>query len=358
MKSLSTTLDPDSTKNPEIVESFAATVVVRKPYLLFLGEATHFSQAKTAFGLRDWAPEACVGQWSLPGCGVTLELPELNPGQAAAKGAKSLLIGIAPVGGRVSASWIPSLFAGIEAGLDIVSGMHTPLAEIPGLADAAKAKGVRLVDVRRPPVNLPTGTGRKRTGKRLLTVGTDCALGKKYTALALASELRQRGVDADFRASGQTGILIAGSGIPMDAVIADFTAGAAECLSPDAASDHWDIVEGQGSLFHPAYAGVTLGLVHGSQPDAMVLCHDPHRTHIFAAPDYPTPSLKTAIEHYEQAARLTNPNSRVVGISFNTSALSETERTRLFDDTERELGLPCFDPMKTSLAAVVERILA
>jgi uncharacterized NAD-dependent epimerase/dehydratase family protein len=358
LKPLSNPLNPATAVHSDLVESFATTVVVRKPYLLFLGEATHFSQAKTAFGLRDWAPEACIGQWSLPGCSVTLEMSELNPVQAAAKGAQSLLIGIAPVGGRVSPSWIPSLFAAIEAGLDIVSGMHTPLAEIPGLADAAKARGVRLVDVRRPPANLPTGTGRKRSGKRLLTVGTDCALGKKYTALALTNAIRQRGVAVDFRASGQTGILIAGSGIPMDAVVADFTAGAAECLSPDAAPDHWDIVEGQGSLFHPAYAGVTLGLLHGSQPDAMVLCHDPHRTHIIAAPDFPTPSLKVAIAHYEQAARLTNPDARVVGISFNTSALNDAERSKLFADTERELGLPCFDPMKGSLGAVVDRILA
>ncbi len=358
LKPLTTTPDPSAGLPSDFVENFVATVVVRKPYLLFLGEATHFSQAKTAFGLRDWAPEACVGQWSLPGCSVSLGLPELNPAQAFAKGARSLLIGVAPVGGQVSPSWIPSLFAGIEAGLDIVSGMHTPLADIPGLADAAKARGVNLVDVRSPPANLPTGTGRKRSGKRLLTVGTDCALGKKYTALALAQGLRQRGVSADFRASGQTGILIAGKGIPMDAVVADFTAGAAECLSPDAAPDHWDIVEGQGSLFHPAYAGVTLGLVHGSQPDAMVLCHDPHRTHIVAAPDYPTPSLKVAIEHYELAARLTNPEARVIAISFNTSALNDAERDQLFADTERELGLPCFDPLKTSLVKVLDRILA
>lgn len=339
-------------------DAFATTVVVRKPYLLFLGEATHYSQAKTAFGLRDWAPEACIGQWSLPGCAVTMELPELTPAQAAEKGAGSLLIGIAPVGGRVAPSWVPCLFAGVEAGLDIVSGMHGSLADIPGLADAAKARGVRLVDVRKPPVNLPTGTGRKRSGKRLLTVGTDCALGKKYTALALTKALRAQGIDADFRASGQTGILIAGSGIPMDSVVADFSAGAAECLSPDAAPGHWDIVEGQGSLFHPAYAGVTLGLIHGSQPDALVLCHDPHRTHIFAAPDYPTPTLRIAIEHYLQAARLTNPNAKMVGISFNSSALDDAARARLFAETERELGLPCFDPLKTSLNAVVDRILS
>jgi len=350
---------PSSTATaPADAASFVATVILRKPYLLFLGEATHFSQAKTAFGLHDWAPEACMGQWRLPDCAVTLGLPDLDPAQAAAGGAGSLLIGIAPVGGRVAESWIPCLFAGVEAGLDIISGMHGTLADIPGLADAANARGVRLVDVRQPPANLPTGTGRKRSGKRLLTVGTDCALGKKYTALALTRALRARGVDADFRASGQTGILIAGSGIPMDSVVADFTAGAAECLSPDAAADHWDVVEGQGSLFHPAYAGVTLGLVHGSQPDAMVLCHDPHRTHIFAAPSFPTPPLKIAIEQYLQAARLTNPHARMVGISFNTSALNDAERAHLFAEAEKELGLPCFDPLKTSLDGVIDRVLA
>ena len=155
----------------------------------------------------------------------------------------------------------------------------------------------------------------------LFRSGTDCALGKKYTALALTAALRERGVDADFRATGQTGIMIAGSGIPMDAVVADFSAGAAECLSPDAAPDHWDLVEGQGSLFHPAYAGVTLGLVHGSQPDAMVLCHDPVRKHVFGYPDFPLPSLKQAIGYYEQAARLTNPASRVVAISLDRKSV-------------------------------------
>lgn len=336
----------------------ATTITVRKPYLLFLGEAEHYSQAKTAFGLKDWTAEACLGQWSLPGCKVSLGLPELKPAAAAAMGAASLVIGIAPVGGQVSPSWIPALFEAIETGLDIISGMHTPLAEVPGLAAAAQRRGVRLVDVRRPPAGVPTGSGRKRSGRRLLTVGTDCALGKKYTALALTSALRHHGVDADFRASGQTGILIAGSGIPLDAVVADFCAGAAECLSPDAAPEHWDIVEGQGSLFHPAYAGVTLGLVHGSQPDALVLCHDPARTRIFSAPDFSTPPLEVAIERYLEAARLTNPAVRMVGISFNTSALDAAACARLLTDTEQWLGLPCFDPLKTSLNSVVQRILA
>lgn len=336
----------------------AVTIVVRKPYLLFLGRAEQIHQAKTAFGLKDWTAEACLGQWRLPGCKVSLDLPELNPAAAAAKGAASLVIGVAPVGGQVAAEWIPALFEAIEAGLDIVSGMHTPLATIPGLAERAQAKGVRLVDVRRPPAGLPTASGRKRSGKRLLTVGTDCALGKKYTALALTQALRAEGVQADFRASGQTGILIAGGGIPLDAVVSDFCAGAAECLSPDASAEHWDIVEGQGSLFHPAYAGVTLGLVHGSQPDALVLCHDPTRTRIFSFPDFPTPPLELAIERYLEAACLTNPAVRMVGISFNTSTLDDDARTRLLIETEQSLGLPCFDPLKTSLAPVMQRMLA
>ena len=134
--------------------------------------------------------------------------------------------------------------------------------------------------MRQPPNNFKVGTGEKRAGKRLLTVGTDCAVGKKYTALAIEKTLRARGVDANFRATGQTGIFISGRGIAIDSVIADFIAGAAEWLSPANQPEHWDIIEGPGSLFNPAYAGVTLGLVHGSQPDALVICHDARRTRI------------------------------------------------------------------------------
>src|SRR5262249_32333711 len=150
--------------------------------------------------------------------------------------------------------------------LDIISGLHAPLDTIEGLADIARQHGVTLHDIRRPRTSFPVGTGERRTGKRLLTVGTDCALGKKYTALAVAKAMRGRGVTADFRATGQTGIMISGAGIAVDAVVADSIAGAAEALSPDADPGHWDIIEGQGSLFHPSYAGVTLGLLHGSQP--------------------------------------------------------------------------------------------
>ena len=335
----------------------ATVVTLRSPYLLFLGEADHDQRAKTAFGLRDWAPTRCLGQLRLPDCKVTLGLPEMTPAEAAAKGGGSLVIGVAPKGGRIAENWIPILRAAVDAGLDIVSGMHDSLADVPGLAELAKARGVRLVDVRNPPAGLPTGTGRKRTGKRLLTVGTDCALGKKYTALAIANALSERGINADFRATGQTGIMIVGSGLPMDAVVADFSAGAAEVLSPDAAADHWDIVEGQGSLFHPAYAGVTLGLLHGSQPDAIVLCHDPAISRIKSLPAFSTPSLEVATQAYLQAGALTNPNIRLVGISLITDKMDDATRMRTLADAEQRLGVPAFDPLKTTLQPLIDRML-
>ncbi len=333
------------------------TVILRRPYLLFLGEETSPLKAKTAFGLRDWAADSCTGQMHMPGGTVDLGLPELDPVAAYAAGARSLLIGVTPVGGRIPAHWAPVLQAAVQAGLDIVSGLHTPLESVPGLARAAADAGVRLVDVRRPPDDLPRATGKRRSGKRAAMVGTDCALGKKYTALALARAMREQGVDADFRATGQTGIMIAGAGIAVDAVIADFIAGAAECISPAAAPDHWDLVEGQGSLFHPAYAGVTLGLLHGSQPDALVLCHDPQRQRIVSWPDYPVPGLKEAEQLYLRMARLTNPDARLAGVSLNTSALDETASQEALAQAERELGVPAFDPMRTPLDRAIAALL-
>ena len=333
------------------------TVILRRPYLLFLGEETSPLKAKTAFGLRDWAADSCTGQMHMPGGTVDLGLPELDPVAAYAAGARSLLIGVTPVGGRIPAHWAPVLQAAVQAGLDIVSGLHTPLESVPGLARAAADAGVRLVDVRRPPDDLPRATGKRRSGKRAAMVGTDCALGKKYTALALARAMREQGVEADFRATGQTGIMIAGAGIAVDAVIADFIAGAAECISPAAAPDHWDLVEGQGSLFHPAYAGVTLGLLHGSQPDALVLCHDPQRQRIVSWPDYPVPGLKEAEQLYLRMARLTNPDARLAGVSLNTSALDETASQEALAQAERELGVPAFDPMRTPLDRAIAALL-
>jgi uncharacterized NAD-dependent epimerase/dehydratase family protein len=331
---------------------------LRKPYLLFLGDVTLKSDAKTGFGLRDWCPADVIGQWALPQATVSLGLPVIAPAEAAARGAGSLLIGVAPVGGQLPESWVPTLVQALDAGLDIVSGMHTRLESHPALAAAAARSGARLVNVRHSDGPLPTGTGRKRSGLRVLTVGTDCALGKKYTALALTKSLQACGAKASFRATGQTGIMIAGDGIAIDAVVADFIAGAAEQLSPDNAADHWDVIEGQGALFHPAYAGVTLGLLHGSQPDALVLCHDPSRTTIEDYPHIPLPSLQEAIRRYVEAAQLTNPNVRCVGVAINSSTLDDSAWAHYRQAVADELGLPVCDPMRGGVDAIARALLA
>jgi uncharacterized NAD-dependent epimerase/dehydratase family protein len=333
----------------------AGTPVLPSPFLLFLGDATDPGYAKSAFGLRDWAAERCVGEFASPGGTVSTGLPRLTPAEAKARGARSAIIGVANAGGFIPESWLPSLVEALEAGLDIVSGMHVRLAEIPSLARAAERHGRRLIDVREPPNNLPIADGRKRSGKRLLTVGTDCALGKKYTALAIARGFRDRGLDCDFRATGQTGIMIAGSGIPMDAVVADFAAGAAEMLTPDAEPGHWDVIEGQGSLLHPAYAGVSLALLHGSQPDIIVVCHEAARTTLLGHPDYPMPSVEETIALNLRLGARTNPAVRCGGVTINTSALAEEEAGALLDREADRLGLAVADPMRGG--ARFERLL-
>lgn len=316
------------------------------PYLLFLGDVTESGYAKTAFGLRDWVPSKCVGELALPGAAVTTGLPQMPPAQAAAKGARSLVIGIANSGGVISDAWLPALVAALDAGLDLVSGMHARLADVPQLATTAQELGRRLIDVRVPPPDLAIATGRKRSGKRLLTVGTDCALGKKYAALAIARGLAGRGVAADFRATGQTGIMIAGRGIAMDAVVADFAAGAAELLSPDADADHWDVIEGQGSILHPAYGGVSLALLHGSQPDVFVVCHDTTRTTMLGHSDYAMPSLAEVIELTLRLGARTNPAIRCAGIAINTFNLSVGDAEALLDAETAANGLPAADPFR------------
>lgn len=322
------------------------TLTIPQPYLLFLGDVKEASYAKTAFGLRDWASDLCIGEIALPAATVTTGLPRLTPAEAYKRGARSTVIGIANVGGVIAESWVPMLVQCLEAGLDLVSGMHARLASNPQIKAAAERYGRALIDVRTPPPGIPIGTGAKRSGKRLLTVGTDCALGKKYTALALTRAFRRRGVDADFRATGQTGILISGSGMPLDAVVADFVAGAAEVLSPSASASHWDVVEGQGSLFHPSYSGVSLGLLHGTQPDVIVVCHEVGRDRVMGCEDYPTPSLPEAIDLHLRLARRTNSDVRCAGISLNTSSLSESAARATLAEHKALLRRPVGDPMR------------
>lgn len=330
------------------------------PYLLFLGDTTEQTYAKTAFGLRDWAADRCLGEWSCDGATVSTGLPRLTPKEARARGARALVIGVANIGGMISDSWLPSLIEALESGLDIVSGMHAKLGDVLQLKSTAERHGRKLINVRTPPRNIPIASGSKRSGKRLLTVGTDCALGKKYTALALAREFATRGIEVDFRATGQTGIMISGSGIPMDAVVSDFASGAAEILSPSASSQHWDVIEGQGSLFHPSYAGVSLALLHGSQPDVIVVCHQPGRDRVLGHPSYVLPSIDETVELNLRLGCRTNAAIRCAGISLDTSGLGENAANRLLAEESARLGLPVADPMRggAEFRALVDACLA
>jgi uncharacterized NAD-dependent epimerase/dehydratase family protein len=332
-----------------------ARFVLPHPHLLFLGDVEEPGFAKTAFGLRDWAGERCVGEYALPGARVSLGLPKLTPRAAAAQGARSMVIGVANVGGHIPPSWFGALLEALEAGLDIVSGMHMRLSSLPGLQAAADRNNRRLIDVRTPPPGIPVASGLKRSGRRILTVGTDCALGKKYTALAITRGLRARQINATFRATGQTGIMIAGEGMPLDSVVADFIAGAAEVLSPNAPADHVDVIEGQGSIFHPSYAGVALGLLHGSQPDQFIVCHEPGRTHVLGHAEFALPSIEQVIEQTIALGRLTNPAIRCAGVSLNTSKLEEVEALREFERVGQRVSLPVADPMRGG--AAFERLL-
>ena len=326
------------------------------PYLIFLGDAKDALAAKTGQGIVDWRPESVVGQQRLPGCAADLGVADLDAAEAKRLGARTLVIGVVNPGGVVPAAWRPHLVDALAAGFDIASGMHTRLAELPEVASAAHRLGRRLIDVRQPSATFPTATGRKRTGKRLLTVGTDCSVGKKYAALAIERELKRRGVAADYRATGQTGILIAGAGVAIDAVVSDFAAGAAESLSPDNDPEHWDVVEGQGSLFHPSFAGVSLALLHGTQPDAVVVCHEPTRTTMrnVAAP---IADVGEVVQQTLALGRLTNPQIRCVGIALNTAALSADEARRAIAEVACRHGLPACDPIRDGVAPLVDRML-
>ena len=279
-------------------------------------------------------------------------------GDAVDAGIRTAVVGVAPVGGAVPDHWLPQLVELAAAGIDVAAGLHTRLNDIPELVAAAKEGAAKLIDVRVPPAGLPVGNGAPRSGVRVLTVGTDCAVGKKFSALALHRELERRGIDATFRATGQTGIMIAGEGIPIDAVVADFVSGAAEQLTPDNDANHWDVIEGQGSLLHPGYAGVSLGLMHGSQPDAILLCHDATRSKIDDAGDgYGIPELDEVIDDVLRLARRTNPACFCAGVSVNTSSMGDFDRDRYLAALQASLAIPCVDAIATGMSPVAEFLL-
>jgi uncharacterized NAD-dependent epimerase/dehydratase family protein len=323
------------------------------PYLMFLGDVPDQLAAKTAHGIVDWRPELCLGQLRLPGCGADLGIPDLTIADAASQGARTLIVGVANAGGVLPDHWSAPIVQAIEAGMDVASGLHTRLSSNPAIKAAAERHGRKLLDVRHSDQRFDTGKGTKRSGLRLLTVGTDCSAGKKYTALALEREMRARGFDADFRATGQTGVFISGRGVAIDAVVADFISGAVEWLSPAAAADHWDLIEGQGSLFHPSFAGVSLGLLHGAQPDAFVVCHEPTRTRMRGV-QHPLPTIQEVIDLTIACGRLTNPAIRPVGIAVNTKALSDAEARAYLADVAAQHNLPATDPVRYGVGAIVD----
>ena len=325
------------------------------PYLIFIGTANDSLAAKTGRGIVDWRPDWCLGQLRLDGCRLDLGIPEMTTRESAAAGAKTLVIGTVNPGGTLPREWVPTLVEALHAGLDIASGMHVRLSSIPDIREAAAQNHRTLFDVRHADMSFATGSGLRRHGKRLLTVGTDCSVGKKYTALALEREMRIRGVNAEFRATGQTGILIAGGGIAIDAVVADFISGAAEILSPAADEDHWDIVEGQGSLFHPSFAGVSAGLLHGTQPDAFIVCHEPTRTTMRNVAT-PIASVDEVIEQTLTLGRLTNPGIRCVGIALNTELLDESQARSLLERTRTRYKLPTSDPLRFGVNGLVDEL--
>jgi len=327
---------------------------IAKPYLLFLGDAADQLAAKTAKGIQDWRPENCVGQYRLQGCNADVGLSDMTIAQAKEAGAATLVAGVANRGGLISDTWITALIEALDAGLDLAAGLHNKLADVPELREAAEQLGRNIFDVRHPTETFPVGTGEKRAGKRLLPVGTDCSCGKMYTALAVDKEMRSRGMKASFRATGQTGILITGEGVSVDAVVADFISGAIEVIAPANDADHWDVVEGQGSLFHASYAGVSTGLLHGAQADALILCHEPTRTHMRGLPHFKLPGLEECMEANLKVASLTNPDVRFVGFSADTSRLEEDEALAFLEETGKRLGLPAVDPVRTGVGRIVD----
>ena len=333
---------------------FRLRMKLEKPYLLFVGDAHDELAAKTAYGVLDWCPDDCIGQFRLPGCKAHLDLPVLTMQQAAERGVRTVVIGVAVRGGSIPDSWTPHLVSALENNLSIANGLHTPLDSIEEIKKAAQCSRGKLHEIRKPKDVNRVATGEKRSGRRLLTVGTDCSAGKKYTALAIAKEMNSRGMNADFRATGQTGIFIAGAGVPVDAVIADFISGSIETLSPAAPDDHWDVIEGQGSLHHPSFSGVSIGLMHGAQPDALVLCHEPTRTNMRGLPNRALPSIEESLDFNLMCARIVNRDVRFVGISVNTKHLPADDQATFLRKLEQNTKLPCIDPFVTGAGRIVD----
>lgn len=339
--------------------------------IAILAEATlDFHHGKTAVSLLRYEPQQVVavidstnaGRTAGSVLGVGGDIPIVRDMEEALRfDPTELLIGIAPRGGGLPPEWRPQLLTAIRHGLDVVSGLHVMLSEDKQLQRAAQEHGARLIDVRRAPEGLEVAELRpRRAGSHVITfVGSDCAVGKMTAALEIARAARDDGLSTAFVATGQTGIMLEGSGIAVDRVIGDFMAGAVERMVVEASQRaDWVFVEGQGSLLHPGYSGVTLALLHGSSPDAMILVHPPSHTHIEEYP-VPIPSLSRLVQIYEEAAGWIKP-APVVAIALNTRDLSPAETRDTIARAEAETGLPATDPVKFGgeklVAAVVSAL--
>jgi uncharacterized NAD-dependent epimerase/dehydratase family protein len=337
--------------------------VSEKRYLILAeGYSDDPHYGKTMRGVVRYRPHPVVAILDSQRAGETYEgIPIVGSvADARPHGPTTALVGVAVAGGRLPPPWRALITASIEAGLDVEAGMHEFLADDPKLAELARRHGVELRDLRRPPPDLSVSTGAnlRHSAQVVLTVGSDCAVGKKTMALEMHVEAERRGLRSVFVPTGQTGIMIAGWGIAVDAVVADFLAGAAERLVVEGAN-RGDLlwVEGQGSLIHPQFSGVTLGLMHGSAPHAFVLCHLAGATELEGSPGHPILPLRELVQLHERIALPARP-ARVVAVALNTSLLGDDEARRAIEQAEEETGLPADDPVRFGAGRLVDAVLA
>jgi uncharacterized NAD-dependent epimerase/dehydratase family protein len=334
-----------------------------KRYLIVAeGHSADPHHGKTMRGVVRYAPDPTVAILDSGRAGETYEgIPIVaRVADALRFGPTTAIVGVAPTGGAFDPAWRDTLLAAIANGMDVEAGLHTFLADDAELAEAARRHRVELRDLRRPPesIGVPTGANLRHGATVVHTVGSDCAIGKKTMALELDLEARRRGVSSVFVPTGQTGIAIAGWGIAVDAVVADFVAGAAERLVVEGAT-RGDLlwVEGQGSLLHPYYSGVTLGLYHGCMPHLLVLCHKAGDTHVEELPGHAIPPLPALVELYERVALPARPAS-VAAIALNTSRLDEPAARDAIAAAEAETGLVADDPVRFGATRLVDEVLA
>lgn len=334
-----------------------------KRYLILAeGHSADPHHGKTMRGVVRYAPDPTVAILDSTRAGETYEgIPIVGRvADTLCFGPTTAIVGVAPTGGKLPPVWKDLLRSCISNGLDVESGMHAFLADDPELAEHARRHSVELRDLRRPPadLNVPTGENLRHGATVVHTVGSDCAIGKKTVSLELDLEARRRGLRSAFVPTGQTGIAIAGWGIAVDAVVADFVAGAGERLVVEGAK-RGDLlwVEGQGSLVHPYYSGVTLGLYHGCMPHVLVLCHKAGDVHIEELPEHPIPSLPELVELYERVALPVRP-AKVAAVALNTASLDEEAARRAVTAAEAETGLVADDPVRFGAARLVDAVLA